>query len=68
MSPLRRSLNPNVLKPLTANPPSGCTAGCTGEQSEGGIADADLAALVAVWPTLSEPIKAAIRALVGASR
>ena len=48
-----------------ANPPPGCTAGCTGEQSEGGIPDAELAALVAAWPTLPEPIKAAIRALLG---
>ncbi len=46
----------------------GRTAGRTSEQTEGGIPDADLAALVAAWPTLPEPIKAAIRALVGAVR
>jgi hypothetical protein len=33
--------------------------------SEESIADGDLAALVAAWPTLPEPIKAAIRALLG---
>ena len=40
-------------------------AGRSGEQSEGGIPDAEVAALVAAWPTLPEPIKAAIRALLG---
>ena len=34
-------------------------------KSEGGIPDADLAALVAPWPTLPDHIRAAIRALVG---
>jgi hypothetical protein len=33
-------------------------------RSEGGIHDADLDRLVAVWPTLPEAIRAAIRALV----
>ena len=46
-------------------PPAGCSAGCSDRQAEGGIGDADLAALVAAWPTLPEPLKAAIRALVG---
>src|SRR5262249_28889401 len=32
---------------------------------EGGILDPDLAALVVAWPTLPDPIRAAIRALVG---
>ncbi len=36
-----------------------------GRTREGGIADADLAALVTAWPALPEPIKAAIRALLG---
>jgi len=35
-------------------------------QSEGGIPDAELAALVAAWPSLPPPIRAAIRALIGA--
>lgn len=43
----------------------GCSAGCSDQQSEGGIPDADLATLVAAWPTLPDPIRAAIRALVG---
>jgi hypothetical protein len=34
-------------------------------EAEGGIPDADLAALVAAWPMLAEPLKAAIRAIVG---
>jgi len=41
------------------------SAGRSEQRGEGGIADADLAALVAAWATLPEPIKAAIRALVG---
>ena len=36
------------------------------EQCVGEITEADLAALVVSWPTLPEPIKAAIRALIGA--
>ena len=55
-------------KAVTANADSGRTTGRTrpeSERSEGGIADADLAALVAAWPTLPDPIRAAIRALVG---
>jgi hypothetical protein len=35
-------------------------------QGEGGILDADLAALVTAWPTLPAAIKAAIRALIAA--
>jgi hypothetical protein len=47
---------------------SGRTAGRTrheSRESEGGIPDADLAALVAAWPALPDHIRAAIRALVG---
>ena len=33
--------------------------------AEGGILDTDLARLVEAWPTLPEPLKAAIRAIVG---
>lgn len=43
----------------------GCSAGRSDQQGEGGIADAELAALVASWPTLPDHIRAAIRALVG---
>jgi hypothetical protein len=56
---------PKPRKAVTPSAGSGCSAGCSGQRSEGGILDADLAALVAAWPTLSDPIRAAIRALVG---
>ena len=65
MSPPSPVHNLNAPEQLASIAPSGCTAGCTGEQSEGGIPDAELAALVAAWPTLPEPIKAAIRAMLG---
>ena len=39
--------------------------GCSDQQSVGRIPDADLDTLVAEWPTLPDPIRAAIRALVG---
>ena len=45
----------------------GCSAGCSEDRDEGGLVDADLAALVAAWPMLPKPIKAAIRALVGSA-
>ena len=61
----RHNINPeSILRPTT---PAGRSAGRSGQQGEGGGADADLAALVAAWPTLSEPIKAAIRALIGSA-
>jgi len=41
-----------------------CVLGRSDRQSEGGTADAELAALVAAWPNLPEHIRAAIRALV----
>ncbi len=43
----------------------GRTTGRTQQKGEGGIPDAGLAALVTAWPTLPEPIRAAIRAMVG---
>ena len=59
----RHNLNPaNILRP---EPPARCSAGRSDQQDEGGIPDAELAALVSAWPTLPAPIKAAIRALVG---
>ena len=61
-SPQRNDNSANIL-PFTLL--SGCTAGCTSGHPETDVADADLAALVAAWPTLHEPIKAAIRALLG---
>jgi len=56
---------PKPHKTVTPGAVLGCSAGCSGQRSEGGIPDADLAALVAAWPKLPEPIRAAIRALVG---
>jgi hypothetical protein len=48
---------------IVAADAAGRTAGRT-EEGEEGILDADLAALLAAWPILPEPIKAAIRALI----
>ena len=56
---------PKPHKAVTPSADSGCSAGCSDQRSEGDIPDADLAALVAAWPTLPDPIKAAIRTLVG---
>ena len=68
MSPPSPDRNPDTAKQLTTIAVGGRSAGRSGEQSEGEIPDAELAALVAAWPALPEPIKAAIRALVGAAR
>ena len=59
--------NVNSISNLQFQDHSGCSAGRSDKQSEGGVADADLTALVAAWPALSEPIKAAIRALIGSA-
>jgi hypothetical protein len=64
-SPVKPRCKPNPHKAVTPSADSGCSAGCSDQRSEGDIPDADLAALVAAWPTLPDPIKAAIRALVG---
>jgi hypothetical protein len=55
----------NATSTLQFIPPSGCSAGCSDVQTEEGTPDAELSALLAAWPTLPEPIKAAIRALLG---
>ena len=68
MSPLASKAKTLESMGFSPSAPAGCTAGCTSEQSEGGIPDAELAALVAAWPTLPVPIRAAIRALIGAAR
>ena len=63
-TPFRKS---HKSKNIEAQPTNRCTAGRTRSekpQPEGGILDADLAALVAAWPTLPDPIKAAILAMV----
>ncbi len=49
---------------LTLTAADGCSAGCSYRQGEGGMPP-DLARLVAAWPSLPEPIRAAIRALIG---
>lgn len=78
----RRDLNPRLPDPqseyvamqakpkptLTIFGENGCSTGCSKRESEGGHADADLEALVAMWSTLPDAIKAAIRALVAASK
>jgi len=70
----KENQNPNVPRrnhqsesTLSSTPPSRRSAGCSEMQGEGGIFDPDLAALVAAWPTLPEPIRRAMMALVGAS-
>jgi hypothetical protein len=60
--------NPISEQQVTNSEAAGRSAGRSDmrdEQGEGGTPDADLAALVAAWPTLPERIKAAIRALIG---
>lgn len=57
--------NSQTTQQLTPNPAAGRSAGCSDERDEGGIPDAELAALVAAWPALPDHIRAAIRALVG---
>jgi len=42
----------------------GCSIGCSDQKNEGGIADPDLAALIAAWLTLPDLIRVPIRALV----
>ncbi len=59
--------NIQCQKQLTASEVDGRSAGRSTPEdrtAEGGIGDADLAAIVDAWPTLPEPIRAAIRALV----
>jgi hypothetical protein len=60
--------NVGQIQEVTSNRESGRSAGRSDEQGEGGIADADLARLVAAWPTLAEPIRRAMLALIGATR
>jgi integrase len=60
-APRRNAIPTNTIGQITH---PGCSAGRSDQEAEGGIADADLAALVAAWPMLPEPIKAAVRALV----
>jgi len=61
----RRKTKPH--KAVAPSADSGCSAGCSDERREAGTPDADLAALIAAWPTLPDPIRAAIRTLVAAA-
>ena len=61
--PLGYDSNTNRQQHLTPNAAAGCSAGCSEQQSEGGNTDPELAALVAAWPTLPEPIRAGISAM-----
>jgi hypothetical protein len=63
-TPDRKAYSENTLRDA---PPVGRSAGRSEQQSEGGTADAELAALVAAWPTLPDPIKRAVLALVGSA-
>ena len=65
MSPPMPVRKPLLNLPFTSNPSSGCSAGCSDVKTEEGTPDAELFAIVDAWPTLPEPIKAAIRALLG---
>jgi hypothetical protein len=46
--------------------PDGCSAGCSDAPKL--LTDPDLARVVAAWPTLSEPIRRALPALVGTTQ
>ena len=64
-SPLVSRSKSQPDKQIAPSGPAGCSAGCSDQTGEGGIPDADLAALVAAWPTMPDHIRAAVRALVG---
>ncbi len=61
--------NHNVLQDntLQQQPTIGRSAGRSDDESEGGNDDPDLSRLVAAWPTLAEPLKAAIRAMIASA-
>ena len=61
--PCSRFLSHNPTRNLRRTPPLR-SARCSDLHSEGGPQDAELAALVAAWPMLTEPIKAAIMVIV----
>lgn len=63
-APLHNSHSPQLLD---ATAVAGCSAGCSDAASEGGITDPELAALVAAWPTLPEPIRRAMLSLIRAA-
>ncbi len=56
-----------IAAPALTNPESdGCTTGCTNNQ-ETDQTDPDLAAIVASWQTLPEPLKAGVLAMIRAA-
>ena len=61
--------NRNVLQDntLQQQPTIGRSAGRSDDENEGGNDDPDLSRLVAAWPTLAEPLKAAIRAMIASA-
>ena len=67
MSPLTPDGKPNVNKGIVQIPSEGRSAGRSELQSGRGGLDTELAEFIAVWPTLPEPIRAAMRALIGAA-
>ena len=64
MSPLAADSIPLPDKPFPSAAPVGRSAR-RGDTTPNGDTDPELVALVAAWPTLPDPINAAIRALVG---
>ena len=61
---LRNQLQENTLQqPMTI----GRSAGRSDDESEGGNDDPDLARLIVAWPTLSEPIRRAMLAILEAT-
>jgi hypothetical protein len=54
-------------KTVTPGAVLGCSARCSDQRGEGGITDADLAAIIAAWPMLPDHIRAAVRALAQAA-
>ena len=62
--PIRNVLQGNTLQQSAE--PVAVPVAVAGE-SEGGNDDPDLSRLVAAWPTLAEPLKAAIRAMIASA-
>jgi hypothetical protein len=59
--------NSQTNKQLTPSADAGRSARRSDTAGEGGNADADLAALVAAWPTLPAPIRRAVMAMIEAA-
>jgi hypothetical protein len=61
-TPRHNSNSENILRSID---PVGCSAGCSDEQSEGGI-DPDLARLIDAWPDLPPTVRRMILAALEA--